>query len=53
MEVLNSDSRHYGGGDLGNLGGVTAEPIPWHGQPFSAQVLLPPLAVVWFVPDPA
>ena len=53
LEVLNSDSRHYGGGDLGNLGGLTAEPIPWHGQPYSAQVLLPPLAVVWFVPDPA
>ena len=26
-------------------GGVEAEPIPWHGQPFSAEVTLPPLGV--------
>ncbi|HMD58064.1 MAG TPA: 1,4-alpha-glucan branching protein GlgB [Solirubrobacteraceae bacterium] len=51
IEVLNSDSRHYGGGDVGNLGGIAAEPIAWHGQPCSAEVLLPPLAVVWFVPE--
>jgi 1,4-alpha-glucan branching enzyme len=51
VELLNSDSRHYGGGDVGNLGGVTAEPIAWHGQPCSAEVILPPLAVVWFVPE--
>jgi 1,4-alpha-glucan branching enzyme len=52
VEALNSDSRHYGGGDLGNLGAVEAEPIPWHGQPCSAEVLLPPLAVLWFAPEP-
>ncbi len=32
-ERLNTDSRLYGGGDVGNGGGVEAEPIGWHGQP--------------------
>ena len=27
------------------------EPIPWHGQPFSAEVTLPPLAAIWLVPE--
>ena len=35
----------------GNLGGVEAEPIPWHDQPISAEVTLPPLAAIWLVPD--
>jgi 1,4-alpha-glucan branching enzyme len=50
-EVLNTDSSSYGGGNVGNLGGVSPEPIPWHGQPVSAEVTLPPLAAVWLVPD--
>src|SRR5918992_1096880 len=44
VEVLNSDSEHYGGSNLGNLGGVVALEEPWHGQPFSASLLLPPLS---------
>ncbi len=44
-EVLNSDSEHYGGSNLGNLGGVVASADePWHGQPASAVLTLPPLA---------
>ena len=35
----------------GNLGGVEAEPIPWHGQPFSAEITLPPLGAIWLVPE--
>jgi 1,4-alpha-glucan branching enzyme len=50
-ELLNTDSTYYGGSDVGNLGGVEPEPIPWHGQPASAEVTLPPLAAVWLVPD--
>jgi 1,4-alpha-glucan branching enzyme len=50
-EALNTDSSYYGGSDVGNLGGVVPEPIPWHGQPVSAEVTLPPLAAVWLVPD--
>jgi 1,4-alpha-glucan branching enzyme len=50
-EAMNTDSTFYGGSDIGNLGGVEPEPIPWHGQPVSAEVTLPPLAAVWLVPD--
>ena len=50
-EVLNTDSRHYGGSDVGNIGSVEVVSGAWHGQEFSAPVTLPPLAVVWFVPD--
>ena len=35
-EVLNTDSAFYGGSGVGNLGGVEAEAVPWHDQPFSA-----------------
>jgi 1,4-alpha-glucan branching enzyme len=51
VEALNTDSSYYGGGDVGNLGGVEADPIPWHGQPFSAEVTLPPLSALWLVPE--
>ncbi len=50
-EALNTDSTYYGGSDVGNLGGVQPEPIPWHGQPVSAELTLPPLAAVWLVPE--
>jgi 1,4-alpha-glucan branching enzyme len=50
-ELLNTDSSYYGGSDVGNLGGVQPEPIPWHDQPFSAELTLPPLAAIWLVPD--
>jgi 1,4-alpha-glucan branching enzyme len=49
-EALNTDSVFYGGSNVGNVGGVEAEPHPWHDQPFSAEVALPPLGVVWLVP---
>jgi 1,4-alpha-glucan branching enzyme len=50
-ELVNTDSGYYGGSDVGNLGGVTAEPIGWSGQPFSAEFTLPPLGALWLVPD--
>jgi 1,4-alpha-glucan branching enzyme len=50
-EALNTDSDHYGGSNVGNYGGVEAEPNPWQGQPFSVELTLPPLGVVWLVPD--
>jgi 1,4-alpha-glucan branching enzyme len=51
LELLNTDAAAYGGGNVGNLGGVDAETLPWHGQPFSASLTLPPLGVVWLAPD--
>ena len=35
-EGLNTDSTFYGGSDVGNLGGLDPEPIPWHNQPVRA-----------------
>jgi 1,4-alpha-glucan branching enzyme len=49
-ELLNTDSAFYGGSGIGNMGAVRAEAIPWHDQPFSAVVTLPPLAFVWLRP---
>ncbi len=51
VEALNTDSTYYGGSDVGNLGGVVAEPMGWHSQPFSAEVTLPPLGTLWLVPE--
>jgi len=46
-ERFNSDSRHYGGSDLGNLTEVRAEDVPAHGHPCSLNLTLPPLATVY------
>jgi 1,4-alpha-glucan branching enzyme len=46
MELINSDSGAYGGGNVGNLGRIQAEPIPWQGRPFSLSLVLPPLGVL-------
>jgi 1,4-alpha-glucan branching enzyme len=48
-ELLNTDAARYGGSGIEN-GAIGAETLPWHDQPFSAEVTLPPLAVVWLVP---
>ncbi len=50
QEILNTDARDYGGAGLGNLGAVTAEAIPSHGQPYSIELTLPPLATLWLRP---
>ena len=50
-EAINTDAEVYGGSNVGNFGGVEAENVPWHGQPFSAELQLPPLGVVWLVPE--
>jgi 1,4-alpha-glucan branching enzyme len=47
-ELLNSDSREYGGSGHGNLGGIEASPIPFHGRPYSLTLTLPPLGAVFF-----
>ncbi|WP_421121943.1 1,4-alpha-glucan branching protein GlgB [Aquihabitans daechungensis] len=50
-EVLNTDASVYDGSGVGNLGAVVAQGPPAHGQPTSARLTLPPLAVVWFEPE--
>jgi 1,4-alpha-glucan branching enzyme len=51
VEALNTDSSFYGGTNTGNMGGVEADAMGWHGQPFSAELTLPPLSVLWLVPE--
>jgi 1,4-alpha-glucan branching enzyme len=50
QERLNSDAKHYGGSGHGNLGGVQAMPIPCFGRPWSINLTLPPLGIIFFVP---
>jgi 1,4-alpha-glucan branching enzyme len=47
-EILNSDAKIYGGSGQGNLGGVTAAPIPRHGRPYLLNITVPPLGMVMF-----
>jgi 1,4-alpha-glucan branching enzyme len=49
-EALNTDAALYGGSNLGNAGGVTAEPVAAHGLPQSATFTLPPLAAIVLQP---
>jgi 1,4-alpha-glucan branching enzyme len=53
VEVLNSDANDFGGSGVGNAGAVHAVDHPWHGQPFSAEMTLPPLGVLWLIPATA
>jgi 1,4-alpha-glucan branching enzyme len=45
-EVLNSDSTIYGGGNVGNSGGVNTEPVAAHGHDQSLTLTVPPLGFV-------
>ena len=47
-EILNSDSKIYGGSGMGNLGGVEAEKVSAHGKDHSIKLTLPPLSVLYF-----
>jgi len=46
-ELVNTDSSFYGGSNLGNTGEIRAEEVPFHHRPFSLNLTLPPLAVVY------
>jgi 1,4-alpha-glucan branching enzyme len=48
QELLNSDAKDYGGGGLGNAGGLMAATTPSHNRPCSLEVIAPPLATVFF-----
>lgn len=43
-ELLNSDSDHYFGSNMGNFGGMHTERIKSHGRDFSISLTLPPLS---------
>jgi 1,4-alpha-glucan branching enzyme len=46
-ELLNSDAEVYGGSGQGNAGGVWASTAPAQDRPFSVDLTLPPLAMVF------
>ncbi|MCB9436673.1 MAG: 1,4-alpha-glucan branching protein GlgB [Anaerolineales bacterium] len=45
-EVLNSDGEVYGGGNLGNYGGLHTDAVPTHQQTQSLSLTVPPLGIV-------
>ncbi|TIC84027.1 1,4-alpha-glucan branching protein GlgB [Nocardioides sp. GY 10127] len=47
-EILNTDATGYTGSGVGNLGQITGHRGEWSGQPAHADVVVPPLATVWF-----
>ncbi|TFL16853.1 1,4-alpha-glucan branching protein GlgB [Jannaschia formosa] len=48
-EALNTDAEIYDGEGRGNMGGVEAQPVPSHGQPASAELVLPPFSTVFLL----
>ncbi len=45
-ELVNTDAARYGGSGVGNEA-ILAEERTWMNQPWSAELTLPPLAVIW------
>ncbi len=50
IEALNTDSEHYGGSNVGNLGRINTENTPFHGHPQSFNLTLPPLSALVLAP---
>jgi 1,4-alpha-glucan branching enzyme len=48
-EIFNSDSEFYGGGGIGNFGGIYSRDFGSHGRPSSIEITIPPLGSVFFV----
>jgi 1,4-alpha-glucan branching enzyme len=53
LELLNTDAAELGGSGMGNSGAVWADSPPSHGLGCSAELILPPLSVLWLAPDAA
>lgn len=51
VEALNTDAQVYGGSGVGNMGIVACEKIAAHGFPQSIVLTLPPLAVLYLIPE--
>lgn len=49
-EILNSDSEMYGGSGKGNPGRIRAEEISIHNRPYSLNLTIPPLGVIYLRP---
>jgi 1,4-alpha-glucan branching enzyme len=46
-EVLNTDAGIYGGSNVGNIGGQNAAQNAYQGRPYTINLTLPPLAIVF------
>jgi 1,4-alpha-glucan branching enzyme len=53
QEVLNTDATIYGGSGVHNAGRLVAEPVPWHGKPYSLRITVPPMATLALKPAAA
>ena len=49
-EILNSDSSHYGGSNLGNGAKIPVQSEPWMGFNQSLSLTLPPLSAIFLKP---
>ena len=49
--VINTDDPRFGGSGYPAPTTVQARAEEWQGQPYSADITLPPLAAVWFEPE--
>ncbi|OFW82953.1 MAG: 1,4-alpha-glucan branching enzyme [Alphaproteobacteria bacterium GWF2_58_20] len=47
QEILNTDAGCYGGSNMGNVGGVHSDPVPWGGGNHSINLTLPPLSTIF------
>ena len=47
-EIFNTDAAMFGGSNVGNLGEVWTQDIPWQNREWSLNIKLPPLAAVYF-----
>lgn len=50
QEILNTDAAEFGGSGVGNGGFITAGGEGAQGQPFHAEITVPPLAAIWLKP---
>ncbi|NTW42001.1 MAG: hypothetical protein HGA44_19335, partial [Cellulomonadaceae bacterium] len=48
---LNTDAAVYGGSGVGNLGRIEAQHHQQHAQAWSAEIRVPPLGTLMFVPE--
>jgi 1,4-alpha-glucan branching enzyme len=47
-QILNTDHEKYCGGGFGVVRSIRAQNTPAHGLDYSAEIILPPLSVMWF-----
>jgi 1,4-alpha-glucan branching enzyme len=45
-ELINTDAEAYGGGNIGNAGGLEADDVPAHGHLHSLNLTIPPLGAL-------